>query len=411
MPPNVAPRTALIARQPIFNVRKQVVAYELLFRSSEKQPSAGMDGEQATGEVLTNAFICLGLDELVGRKPAFVNMTRDFLNSDTLIPNTPGKLVLEVLEDIVPDADLIARVIALSERGFTIALDDFVRHSNLTPLLNYADIVKVDLPGVAADELADHVADLRTFPVQLLAEKVETYEEFETCKQLGFDLFQGYFLARPEVLRGRRLTIGQLTALNLLAKLNAPDVELAELEAIIITDATMAYGFLRFINSAHVGLRRKVSSIRQALALLGIAGVRNVVALLTLGRMSHGKPPELLRMAFVRGQMAMQLAKAIGHSNPSAYFMAGMISLLDAIMDTPLEQILDHLPLAEWLTSGLRTHDGPVGSILKCVQAYERGDFDRAITPQFDAETVANAYWTAVKAAEALDDVAKGPAC
>ncbi len=407
MSPDVAFRTALVARQPIFNVRKQVVAYELLFRSAQNQPSAVMDGEQATGEVLTNAFFWLGLDELVGPKRAFVNLTRAFLNSDTLIPNTPGKLVLEVLEDIVPDAELIAHVIALSQRGFTIALDDFVRNSNLTPLLNYADIVKVDLPGVAADELADHVDDLRTFPVQLLAEKVETYEEFETCKQLGFELFQGYFLARPEVVRGKRVMTEQVTAVRLLARLNAPDVEFADLEAIIMTDATLAYGFLRFINSAYVGLRYKVSSIREALLLLGTTGIQNVVALLTLNRLSDGKPPELLRMALIRGQMAMQLAKKTGQSNPSAFFMAGMISLLDAILDMPLPQILDHLPLAEWIKSGLSSHEGCVGNILKCVQAYERGDFDHAITHQFDAETVATAYWTAVKAAEALDEVEK----
>jgi len=395
---------ASIGRQPIFNARAEVVGYELLYRSSNENAAAFTDGDQATSDVLVNAFINVGLEELVGKHPAFVNLTRDFLMSEALLPDAPGKIVLEVLEDIVPDDALIDRLTALSQRGFTIALDDFVRHSNLTPLLTLADIVKVDLPGIAADQLADQVEELKCFPLRLLAEKVETHAQYDLCKELGFELFQGCFLARPEIVQGRKIGDNRLVAIRVLAKLSDPQVDLGELESIIAADAAMAYKFLRFVNSAHFGLARKVSSIKHALALLGLSGVRNVVALLTLAGMAQTKPLELLRMAFIRAQMAVELAQSAKHENPSAYFMAGLFSLLDAILDQPLDEILRHLPLEDWVLRGIEQRTGSIGDVLNCVEAYEQGDFDRARLESIGVDAVGTAYWAAVKTAAALDE-------
>jgi c-di-GMP phosphodiesterase len=231
----------LVGRQPIFDSRKRVFGYELLYRSSEVNAANVLDGEEATRDVLLSAMVHLGLDQLVGGSYAFVNMTRKFLSNNSLLLDLPKRVVLEVLEDIVPDRLLIDRVKKLSQRGFKIALDDFGLDSLLTPLLPVADIVKVDLPEIPPTELAGHVAAIRRYPVKLLAEKVETAEEFERCKELGFDLFQGYFLARPEIVKGQKLTPSQITTIELLSKINDPNVELEDLDALIKTDAALSH--------------------------------------------------------------------------------------------------------------------------------------------------------------------------
>lgn len=394
-----------IARQPIFNAQKQVVAYELLYRSSNQNSAGTIEGDHATSSVLMNAFVNIGLEELVGDKPAFVNLTRDFLASDELLPDAPHKIVIEVLEDIIPDDELIEKLKSLAQRGFTIALDDFVLDSTLTPLLGLADIVKVELPAIPPSDLAEHVEALRAFSARLLAEKVETYEEFEACRQLGFDMFQGYFLSRPEILQTKNLCDNQLAAIRVLAKLSEPDLELSELESIITLDATLTYKLLRFANSSHIGLRRTVSSVKHVLALLGISGIRNLVALLTLAGITEAKPPELMRMAFIRAQMASQLASTANYENPPAYFMGGLVSLLDAMLDQSLDEVVKQLPLDDAIANGVLCRGGSIGEVLNCVEAYERGDFEKARLTQVDDQAIDAAYWSAAKAAKALDEV------
>ncbi len=407
MQTELATQNVLIARQPIFNSRKQVVAYELLSRTSDDNKVDVVDGDLATGSVLVNAFINLGMENVVGDKLAFVNFTHGFLFNNCLIPDTPRRIVLEILEDIVPDDELIERVRFLSDHGFTIALDDYVQNSNLTPLLSVADIVKVELPAVSPEELPQYVENLRAFPVKLLAEKVETHEEFEACRQTGFDLFQGFFMAFPENVRGRRIADNQFSALRVFLKLNDPNVELKDLEPIICTDAIMSYSILRFINSAHHGLRREVASIRQALTFLGIRGIQNIVALMTLERMSQGKPLELLRMAFIRAQMAMLLGQKLQHESPAAFFTAGLFSLLDAVLDTPMPQLLACLPLEDWIVAGLEGEEGPLADVLRCVKAFERADFDNVALEPLNLETIGALYWEATKRAQIFDAVVR----
>lgn len=395
---------AIIARQPIFDSRKRVHAYELLFRSSEKNVAGVTDGDFATSDVLMSAFIHVGIDKLVGKKPAFVNLTRHFLDNDDLLPNAPHKIVLEVLEDITPDDALIERIKTLSQRGFTIALDDFVLHSQLTPLLAVADIVKVELPAIPPGQLAEHVEALRQFPAKLLAEKVETQEEFQRCKDLGFELFQGYFLSRPEIVKGKKLNASQMTAMRILAKVNDPNAKMSEIESIIDTDASLSFNVLRFINSAYYGFRHKIASVKQALSLLGLNGVRNVVSLMTLARLSESKPPELTRMALIRGHMARDLAMSLGHDDPSAFYTAGLLSLIDVMLDTSLEEVLAELPLEDWVAEGLASGRGPVGELLACIRDYERGDITAAGVSKLDASVTCKAYLEAIEAAAALDN-------
>ncbi|QDU40382.1 EAL domain protein [Maioricimonas rarisocia] len=397
---------ALIGRQPIFDAHKQVVAYELLFRSSQKNAATVLDEDQATGDVLVNAFVEIGLEGLVGNKLAFINLTRRFIENEELIPDAPGQLVLEILETIVPDAALIQRVASLAERGFTIALDDWEEGSNLAPLLPMADIVKVELPAIAPEDLPRHVAELKKHNVRLLAEKLETSEEFEQCSRLGFDYFQGYFLSRPEIVAGKKIQPSQFAALKILSAASHPNVTLKELEEIVSSDPALSYKFLRFINSIHLGLRYKVSSIKQAISMLGINGVRRIVSLLTVAGMCQDKPTELMRMALIRGQMAMALAEKLKHEEAAAFFTAGLISLMDAILDTPLSEVLKKLPLERWVIDGIENGTGILGTVLASVKAYEEGKLDQIGIPGLDASDINDAYWAAVRTADELDSIA-----
>jgi len=403
--PGAQSHQALIGRQPIFDANQQVVAYELLFRSSQQNAAQVLDEDQATGDVLANAFVEIGLEGLVGSKLAFINLTRRFIENEELIPDAPDRLVLEILETIVPDATLIQRVASLADRGFTIALDDWEDGSNLAPLLPMADIVKVELPAFTPEQLPEHVRALKQHGVKLLAEKLETGEEFRLCSELGFDYFQGYFLSRPEIVAGKKIEPSQLAALRILSIASHPDVTLAKLEEIVNTDPALSYKFLRFINSIHLGLRYKVSSIKQAISMLGINGVRRIVSLLTVAGMCQDKPSELMRMALIRGQMAMALAEKLNHAEAPAFFTAGLISLMDAILDAPLGDVLKELPLENWVKDGIQNGTGTLGTVLTGIKCYEDGKLDQVAVPGLDASDINEAYWASVRAADELDSI------
>jgi EAL and modified HD-GYP domain-containing signal transduction protein len=214
-----------VGRQPIYTRKLDVCAYELLFRSNETNRAQVVNGNQATSQVILNTFMEIGLDTIVGQKRAFINLTRDFLLQEYSAVFPAKRVVLEVLEDVPVDAALIAAVRRLSAQGYTIALDDFVYHERLRPLVEVADIIKVDVLALDRKTLSEHSTLLRQYNVQLLAEKVETQDAFKFCKALGFDYFQGYFFCKPEIIKGHRVPANRLATLQLLARLRDPDVE------------------------------------------------------------------------------------------------------------------------------------------------------------------------------------------
>lgn len=387
-----------IGRQPIFDRHLSVYAYELLYRPGETTGSGDQgvefDGESATATVLVNALLEIGLDRLVGDRLAFVNMTRGFLLRSDGLPLPPKRVTLEILEDVEVDDTLVEAVRQLSEQGFEIALDDFVLTPQVMPLVELADLIKIDYMHTDRSRLPAQLAFLRRFNVRLLAEKVETQEEYEQCRQLGFDYFQGYFLCRPNLVNTQRLPDNHLATMRLLAELQSPDTNLQRLEQLVTQNVGLSYKLLRYVNSASLGIRRRVTAIHDAIVLLGLATIRSLTTLMTLSAVEN-KPSELIRISMVRARTAEQLAPKLG-IEPSMLFTVGLFSVLDALMDAPFDQLLDPLPLHDDVKDALLSGSGPAGAVLQGIIEYEQGLDPRQLPLEIPQDTLAEAYVEAI---------------
>lgn len=388
-------RNIFIGRQPIYDRTLQVYAYELLYRSSEENSASLTDGDTATSQVILNAFTEIGIENLVGEHLAFINLTRGFIIGDSPLPLAQGKVVLEILEDIVVDAALIDAVRKLSQEGYLIALDDFIFHESLRPLVDIADIIKIDVRALTRETVSAHVTELRRSKARLLAEKIETQEEYEYYKALGFDYFQGYFFSRPKVITRHAIPANRLAILRLLGRLHDPDVTISELEKLISQDVSLSYRLLRYINSAFFALPRKVESLHQAIVYLGNASIKTWVTLIAMSGIDD-KPSELLTVALVRGKMCELLATRLNLPDKDRYFIIGLFSALDAMLDAPLDQVVENLPLSPVVVAALLKHEGQAGEALHCTLAYEHGEWDKIDCKRMDESVIVQCYLDAV---------------
>ena len=380
-----------LGRQPIFDSELNVRAYELLYRKGATANFSGTSEDHATSDVLLNSFLEMGLDTLVGQHQAFVNLTRRFIVEQNLLPPPTQKLVLEILEHVDIDEELIGAVQALKDRGYIVALDDFVLNDASLPLVPHADIIKIDLRAMQQDDIVEHMRVYRNYPVKLLAEKVETPDEFEWCKSAGFDYFQGFFLCRPKVISGNRLPANRVNTMRMLSELQRPDTEVRDMEKIIAEDVTMSYRLLRYINSAAFSLRRKIESIRHAIVYLGLKEVRlwaNMIAMSLI----DDKPTELMMTSLVRAKMCELFADNTGQGNPGTAFLVGMFSLLDAMMDKSMEDLTSTLPLSDDITRALTSRDGMYGAMLHNAIAYERAEWDQIECPELSESEISDMY-------------------
>ncbi|MBF2055346.1 MAG: HDOD domain-containing protein [Candidatus Sericytochromatia bacterium] len=384
-----------VGRQPIFDRNLDVVGYELLYRSGENNYAAFQDADHATSVVLSNTFLEMGLEQLVGDKLAFINLTRAFLTGQYPLPLQPQRLVLEVLEDITIDDELVAGLQALSAQGFQLALDDVVNPQQIEGLQGLVDIIKIDLMQANWSELPVHLAIYQQHQVQMLAEKIETQAEFEQCKQLGFDYFQGYFLCRPSIVQAKKLSGLKMVMLQLLAELQAPDASFPRIDEMIRQDVTLSYKLLRLINSAFYGTRSEITSIRQALTLLGINQIRAWISLLLLSE-ADNKPAELLKTAMIRAKMSEALALVVRQEHPETAFTVGLFSVLEALMDMPQADILAQIPLADEIKLALLEYRGDLGNMLQAVVAYEQGHWSDVQYKGLGAETFRSCFFEAV---------------
>lgn len=381
MPSTIAPtetnqaECAFVGRQPIFDRDLNVFAYELLFRSGDGNSAMITDGDKATANVLLNTFTDIGLETIAGKKKAFVNLTRKLLLGNNLSCLPADRVVLEILEDIEPDALVLEAVKQLAAQGYTIALDDFVYSADLEPLIGLADIVKIEFPLIPNEELPEHIQKLRDLGVQtILAEKLETQEEYELCKDLGCDLFQGYFFSRPQVVSQQKTHVNIGPIVRLMSELQNPDITVGEVEEIIQTDAQLSFKLLRFVNSANAATTRRIESLKQATTLMGIARLRSLASMLLMTGINESKPQELVGMAMVRGKMCELFAIALGKARPDRYYTMGLLSLMDAMLDKPMEEVIPMLPLAADMNDALLSHEGELGEVLKSVIDYEKGE-------------------------------------
>ncbi len=379
-----------IARQPIFDAELNVQAYELLFRDGDTGVANVSDGNIASSQVMINAFLELGIDSISDNRISFINLTRDFIVGQLPLPVTPNSVVIEILEDIEVDDELIAALKSFSARGFMLALDDYTFTEDKRPLFDIVDIVKVDIMESDRDTLEQDVRNLQKCNVKLLAEKVETREEFELCKSLGFDLYQGYFISRPEILKGQGLKPSRIALLEILAMLEDPDCDVSVLESLISRDVTISYKILRIINSSFFGFRRNIDSVKQAVVSLGLKAIRDWFVIIALTNIDD-KPRELIKLILVRARM-MQLLAEKAHLNPDQCFTTGLFSSIDAIMDQPMAVILKSLPLSSEIAKALLKLEGEIGELLHLTLSYEKGEWAEVIESEIPAEELSVCY-------------------
>lgn len=390
-----------IGRQPIFDAAQNVIGYELLYRRQDQTQAKVVDGDQATSQILINSFLEMGLEKVVGNHQAFINVTRNFITNIDLLPPPSSQLVLEILEDIEIDKTVIAAVRRLKQMGYIIALDDFIYHPDLKPLVNEANIVKLDVQALNHVELEEHVLILNKYPIKLLAEKIETPEMFDRCKELEFDYYQGYFLCKPRVLTGRRMPANRLNTMRMMAELQNPEINIRELEALISQDPTMSYKLMRYINSAAFTLSKNVDSIHHAIVYLGEKEIKRWATLIALTGIDD-KPDELITTSLIRSKMCELLAASFPGANKDSSFIVGLFSTLDAMMDQPLPEILGALPLSPEITEALINRAGPYAAILNSVIAYEQGKWDRLECSNMSKDTITEAYLRSLEWADTI---------
>lgn len=389
-----------VARQPILDSSLRLIGYELLYRAQGEEAALAHDHGRATSAVIVDGILDVGVLDLVGDRLAYLNVSREFLLSVRPLPLPPRHVVLELLEDQHVDGALLEVLGELVAAGFTIALDDFRLTPETEPLLDYARIVKVDVLEHTGRGLSELLARLRAHrpPLQLLAEKVETREQFERCCQLGFEAFQGYFFAMPAHVGRQRLPSQGLGALSTMGEIHASQ-DFDELHRIITRDAGLSMRLLRYANSAYVSLPRRVGSVHEGLAWLGTATVRRFALMVAMAGVSDA-PSELLLTALIRARLCQLLSGGGEGEVGCTYFTVGLFSLADALADAPMWQIVEQLPFRQDIAEALLERRGEMGELLDAVIAYQRGDFDAAGEPSPRHVEIAQAYRDAVEWAD-----------
>ena len=369
---------AYVARQPIFNRRRNLFGYELLFRDGTAKYVPGIDGDVATNTVLSNTFFVIGMDTMLGGNKSFINFTQNLLTRKVPLLLPKATTVIEILENVTPTEDLIQSCREMSSKGYTIALDDFSYSPELRPLIEIADIIKFDFRLTSLDQIHKYLELIpRRNNLSLLAEKVETYDEFKNAVDMGFELFQGYFFCKPELVKGKEIPGSQLSLLRIMAEVNKKDFKFENLEKLIAPDVSLSYKLLRYINSAFFAKAQRISSIKQALVYMGEAEIRRFVSLITMSHLAKGKPDELVRAACIRGKFCESLTTvARVPAAAGELFTLGIFSLIDAIVDQPMAQVMSALPLSEPIKKALVERKGELIGYLVLAETYEKGQWE-----------------------------------
>jgi EAL and modified HD-GYP domain-containing signal transduction protein len=366
-----------LARQPILDRNREVFGYEILFRDGIQNSCSGVDLEMASTSVLDTSFL-IGLEKITEGRRMFVNCPREFLVRDYISLFPRDAVVAEILEAVEPDREVIDACKRLKDGGFLIALDDFVDTAAWAPLVALADFIKVDFRLTEREERQTLVSRYAARGIRMLAEKVETQEEFTEASKLGYSLFQGYFFCKPEMMSHRKLPASKLAYLELLQAATANEIDVQELAWKIKHEASLTFRLLRYLNSAAFGLRSEVHSVPHALSLLGERELRKWIAVICVGVMADGKPDELMTIPLVRGRFCELLAPIAGMpSHANDLFLLGLLSVMDAILDQPLKTILADLPVRNEIKEALLAKTGLYRSLLDIAIAHERADWER----------------------------------
>lgn len=397
-----------VARQPIFNARKEVVAYELLYRSNMENASNVVDGDAATLTVINNTAFSMGVQTLTNGRRAFINFTKKLIMDEmaTIFPREA--IVVEILEDIIPDEAFLTACRTLKENGYVLALDDFVLGNEWAlPLMDLVDIVKVDFMLSSIEERDTIVKRYGNGRIRFLAEKVETEAEFMAAVVSGYSYFQGYFFARPVVVQGKEIKGMDTSYLQVMEELSKAEVDYTRLAEVIERDISMSYKLMRLVNSPAFYSSNKIKSVKQALARLGENEIRRWASVLMVRSASIGKTDEIARMSLLRAKMAELIAERLSmRARKQEMFLAGLFSMLDVMMDRPLNDILGEMPLADPIKDALMGIDNIIFNVLTIILLYEKADwvsFEYACSKlKLTAGNVTDDYYEALQWTQAL---------
>lgn len=392
-----------VARQPIFDCEEKVFGYELLFRDSMENCFVG-DADEASRATLDRSLM-MGLDVLCDGRRAFVNCTRDTLIKGlvTLLPST--STVVEILETVPSDPDVMAACHSLKQQGYMIALDDYVAGDPREPLAEMADIIKVDLKLTTEAQRGDLINQFGPWRCRMLAEKVETQDQFVKTRDQGFVYFQGYFFRRPEMMGTHDMPANRLNYIRMLQEVSRPELDVPGLEKLIKEEASVCYRLLRYLNSAVFGFKKEIHSVRHALSILGERDLRRWVRLIAAVGAGQDKTSDLVLSALVRGRFCELLESKVAHGE-SDLFLMGLLSLIDAMLEAPMQAVLEKIPLDAATNAVLLGQPSVLRPVFQLMLAHESGEWEAAAALseglRLDADDVAAFYWQAQQWAREL---------
>lgn len=398
---------AYIGRQPIMDEKQQIIGYELFFRHSADAQSAVFEDEfKAYSSVLMNTIGGVDIQWLLGEKLAFINVNEAMLKSEFIELMPPQRTVLEVLRTINPTAEIVARCQSLREQGYKIALDNPQLSAESSPLLACADYIKIDIQSLTTAELQKAFYQLHTPSVKMIAEKVETDQQFDDCKHIGFRIFQGFHFARPETFTAKVINASFDSVLNILNTVSQ-DAEIDVIEAGFKKDTALSFKLLRYINSVGFGLSFEIQSINHALTILGRKQLYRWLTLLMVTAGENSTPPALMKTSITRGRLTELLGETYFEKHDrDNLFIVGVFSLLDAILKMPMDKVLEKIQLPEAVNEALLTREGIYGPFLQLTEACEDANSERILQLaellQFDAEKVNECHISALAWVETL---------
>ncbi|KOA19514.1 biofilm formation regulator HmsP [Clostridium homopropionicum DSM 5847] len=392
-----------VARQPILDKNNKVIAYELLFRSSMNNSFSNSDGDKATLEVINNSFINIGIDKIVGNKKAFINFTEKILKSDVVDILSPKLIVIEVLENVEPTEEIFNVCKSLKNKGFILALDDFVFNSKYINLLKIADIIKVDFTITKGYERKRIIELVKNKNIKFLAEKVETVEEFKQAVAFGYSYFQGYYFSKPLIVSEKMIPENKLVNLKILRELNKEHFSMDNLINLIKRDIALSYKFLKLINSANFGFKSRITSLNQAAALLGEEEVKRWLYFIVVNTIGEDKPEIITVNTLTRARFSELIFEAIDLKEKAFHgYLTGMLSMMDVILDRPMYEILNELLILPDVKEALLGERVNIYSkILNLVISYEKGQWTKVFSIakelKLDEKCLPRAYIDAIQ--------------
>ncbi|NKB34992.1 MAG: HDOD domain-containing protein [Pseudomonadales bacterium] len=401
-----------VARQTIVGTNRNTMGYELLFRDGSENAYPNIPLDEATSRLIVESHLDLGIDKLVGSHKAFINFTEKSLIEKFPLVFDKDKIVVEVLESVNPSEEIVDACRELVDEGYTLALDDHDFSDKWDHVPELIDIIKIDIAHIKRDELGERLKNLNFTDKTLIAERVETHEQFAYCKEMGFDYFQGYFFSKPEVLQKKKIPGNKMMTMELLGESAKDPMQFDSISEIISHDVGLSVKLLKFINSAAFGVRG-ITSLNHALTYLGEAEVKKFISLVAMAAIGDDKPPELIALAAVRARFCELLAQEIKHKDLSgSAFLCGLFSLIEAVMNDTLESIFLKLPIDGSIKQALRGVEGSeAGDLLKLVLAYEQGDWllvsELSNSLDIDEGAISNSYREAICWARSFETAMK----